>query len=428
MEFRHRRGENDEKASSLTKFSNGNSTEPDDQNTQHQHKEERDSDAITSTTEKYLLTDSSQLSSDAKLSTLTKSSTLSSFKKSSKRRSNLSKAGYGILCNAIAGLLILYVAIPIWFYSCPWLRQHIVFLTVLTIPPFLNLSNPDSFELYCPRNFYVESEPGLKLGAWYIPSINEPCDKNAPLTFAGHDPVVLYLHGNAGSRGGTHRVGLYKLLTSQAKVHVVAIDYRGYGDSSTIKMPTVAGLVHDAMAAYRKIRETVPNKRIIVWGHSLGTGVSTYLMANLTELKDLPAGLVLESPFDMLANAVKHNPMARLHRFMPFFEKVFVDSLNNHPATNFNSLEKSKLISPKLPIVILEAKDDLVIPFELSETLYQSFLEVRQGRPDKGPIDFVTFAREYGYGHKYIYTHPGLAQKMRIFFDEATSSTIDLNS
>ncbi|OQR72541.1 monoacylglycerol lipase ABHD12 isoform 1 [Tropilaelaps mercedesae] len=414
MELRQRRGEGSDENSTLLAESSPSSTER-ESSVPERPTEQRTKSALTA--------EQTPLSSSSPAATSTDSSPAKC-----KKRANLRKAGYGLLCNAVAGILILYVLIPIWFYSCPWLRQHVVFLSLISLPPFLNLSNPDSFGLYCPTNFYVESEPGLKLGTWYIPSTNVPCDRTAPLAFAGEDPVVLYLHGNAGTRGGTHRVGLYKLLTGKAKAHVVAVDYRGYGDSSRIKTPTVDGLVHDAMAVYRRIRETVPNKRIIVWGHSLGTGVSTYLLANLTKIRDLPAGLVLESPFDMLANAVKHNPMARLHRFMPFFEKVFVESLNNHPETNFNSLEKSRLISPRLPIVILEAKDDVVIPFELAERLYRSFVDFRQGRPDEGRIDFVTFAKEYGYGHKYIYTHPGLAEKMRAFFDQATSSAANLNS
>jgi len=39
------------------------------------------------------------------------------------------------------------------------------------------------------------------------------------------EPVILYMHGNAGSRGGSHRVELYTLLR-RMNYHVITFDYR----------------------------------------------------------------------------------------------------------------------------------------------------------------------------------------------------------
>lgn len=39
-----------------------------------------------------------------------------------------------------------------------------------------------------------------KDGNWYLS------------TFSSSNPVILYLHGNAGTRGGDHRVQLYKVI------------------------------------------------------------------------------------------------------------------------------------------------------------------------------------------------------------------------
>ena len=70
---------------------------------------------------------------------------------------------------------------------------------------------------------------------------------------ASTDTVVLYLHGNGSNRSHTHRsvhkvrntmivsprsvilvrVGMYKLLLSLG-YYVLAVDYRGYGDSTNI--------------------------------------------------------------------------------------------------------------------------------------------------------------------------------------------------
>ena len=39
-------------------------------------------------------------------------------------------------------------------------------------------------------------------------------------------PVMLYLHGNAGTRAAWHRVQLYKKMANM-NFHVFAFDYRG---------------------------------------------------------------------------------------------------------------------------------------------------------------------------------------------------------
>ena len=54
--------------------------------------------------------------------------------------------------------------------------------------------------------------------------------------------------------------------------HVLAIDYRGFGDSESF--PTEEGLVEDAKAAYRWMVENYVAYPHYIWGHSLGSGVA----------------------------------------------------------------------------------------------------------------------------------------------------------
>ena len=43
---------------------------------------------------------------------------------------------------------------------------------------------------------------------------------------SGGSPIVIYLHGNTGSRAREHRLHLYEVL-QQLNYHVIAFDYRG---------------------------------------------------------------------------------------------------------------------------------------------------------------------------------------------------------
>lgn len=78
--------------------------------------------------------------------------------------------------------------------------------------------------------------------------------------------ILIYLHGNSFDRTSPHRCELYRIL-SAIDLHVLALDYRGYGDSSG--RPTEDGVVADAKAIYDYARSLDPAKPIFVWGHSM---------------------------------------------------------------------------------------------------------------------------------------------------------------
>lgn len=172
--------------------------------------------------------------------------------------------------------------------------------------------------------------------------------------------IIFYLHGNSGSRAASHRVELYKLLR-ELGFHVIAFDYRSYGESTTIS-PTEGGLVRDAIAVYKYITNVTKNP-IYAWGHSLGTGVVSHTMA-LLERQNIhgPRLLVLESPFNNIRDEVREHPFARLFRSLPWFNYTIVDPLYE----NDLRFESDKHIAEfSQPILIIHAEDDLVVPFKL---------------------------------------------------------------
>ena len=63
--------------------------------------------------------------------------------------------------------------------------------------------------------------------------------------------------------------------------HIIALDYRGYGDSTGI--PTIDGVVHDVLHVFKVVRQVCPENPITLWGHSMGTGVALWTMKNLFE-------------------------------------------------------------------------------------------------------------------------------------------------
>ena len=73
------------------------------------------------------------------------------------------------------------------------------------------------------------------------------------------------------------RVGLYKKLLALG-YYVLAVDYRGYGDSSIIS-PTETSCVTDARAALAWLTAKLGDKvKVIIWGHSLGTAIASHMV------------------------------------------------------------------------------------------------------------------------------------------------------
>ena len=114
--------------------------------------------------------------------------------------------------------------------------------------------------------------------------------------------VVMVFHGNGESVVSVeHEVEQFH----QLGYAVMSWDYPGYGLSTDCQF-TQADLLADADTAYAWLAKQSGNKSIILYGHSIGTGLALYIAA-----KHPINGVLLVSPYDSLAN------VARDH--MPFF-------------------------------------------------------------------------------------------------------------
>lgn len=93
------------------------------------------------------------------------------------------------------------------------------------------------------------------------------------------------------------------LVGLSKKSHVITFDYRGFGNSSKA-IPTEQTLRIDAHSVYNYvIRKGVDPSRIVLVGHSLGSGVATDLAFNLARDKVPCRGLVLVSGYASIADA-----------------------------------------------------------------------------------------------------------------------------
>jgi uncharacterized protein len=160
----------------------------------------------------------------------------------------------------------------------------------------------------------------------------------------GDKPVVIYFHGNGeiASRALRHR------KVSADGTGVVALSYRGYMGSTG--SPTEDGLLRDAEAAWGFATSRWPTSPVVLWGHSLGSGVAVALAA-----RHPVARVILEAPFSSTVDvAALRFPIVPVRWLM---------------LDQFRSDQRIEAVHA--PLLILHGDQDWVIPIRFGERLFK---------------------------------------------------------
>ncbi|KAL1673434.1 Alpha/Beta hydrolase protein [Schizophyllum commune] len=291
--------------------------------------------------------------------------------------SGLGKLLVGVVA-AYAGAVLLL--------SIPFFQGHVLYLNKIKLPFFARFDMPEKYGLAPNKtlNFKLHTPDGEKLGAWFIladpyqrahPSLSAPRDWDTDVPAALRTyPTILFFHGNAATRAFPARLQHYIMFSSRLAANVLAIDYRGFADSTGT--PEEEGLTTDAYEAWCWLTKNGARPQdIVVIGHSLGTGVTARLGVVLERAGVKPRGLVLMSPFSSIAEVVKTYsilgfiPLMRPLSYIPGATNL-IGRLIVH---RFDTLcAVSDLTSAD--IVIAHSENDLDIPHTHSATLFEAFL------------------------------------------------------
>jgi hypothetical protein len=175
------------------------------------------------------------------------------------------------------------------------------------------------------ENIKINTQDGNMLSGWLV--------KSSKLK---KSPLVIYFGGNAEE--------VSHMIRESDKFNewsLSLINYRGYGLSSG--RPSEINLFDDAAAIYDYYarREDIDNKKIVVMGRSLGSGVAVYLGTNRPV-----EGVILVTPYDSMTNLARSN-----YPFLP------VSLILKH---RFDSISRAQEI--RIPMLALVAGNDTTIP------------------------------------------------------------------
>jgi len=334
--------------------------------------------------------------------------------------------GFSKLRALLALVTLIYIVSPIVFKYSTFIQRSFLFMNHVNTQYYFNLSFPEQLGIKCARTLRLHnnldtSRERVELGTWHIlpesrlPHCTTSNEDNRTFiedqsAFNDDRPIVLYIHGNGGTRAGSHRGQLYRRLAYEQDCHIITFDYRGYGDSTYLQ-PTTSGLSLDAKFMYQWLvnQPNVTRERVVLWGHSLGTAVAVRMVADLPpELR--PGKLILEAPFDSVANAIANHPFSAPFRLIPYFEHFFVDPIENAPELNFDSASRIGDIT-STQIMILHAEDDGIIPYKLGYNLYKRAVDVLSD----AKVKFISISGTFGLGHKHICNHEETMTKVKKF-------------
>ena len=186
----------------------------------------------------------------------------------------------------------------------------------------------------------VMSSDSIELSTWVIP----PADSAPALGL-----WVLVCHGNAGNISLKMRQDWSRALIAEG-VGIVSFDYRSYGASDDGPLDEEA-LYRDAQSVYDWMVHArgIEPSHIVIYGHSLGSGVATHLAAY-----NEAAGLILEGAYTSVPDVG-----AARYSWLPI--KLLAGE-------RFESLQRIDSIA--MPKLMMHASDDQVIPFAFGQQLF----------------------------------------------------------
>lgn len=231
-------------------------------------------------------------------------------------------------------------------------------------PRPLNGTTPHQYGLNRYQEVSFPASDGVTVTGWWIEHPGKDPQR----------PVLLYCHGNAAN---------LSLLSEVSKIFydfgfdALLIDYRGYGNSQKAPL-TEESVGRDASSAYQWLRARgIPENRIILWGHSLGSSVAAKLATQAH-----PAGLILEGAFPSI-QAVARDKYPWL-LILPFMieDKFDTEKYVAHRAC---------------PLLEFHAERDTIIPIKMGEKVFEKAVGPKEWVvvKDTDHNDFPSVAYQY---------------------------------
>ncbi|PBP16793.1 Glycylpeptide N-tetradecanoyltransferase [Diplocarpon rosae] len=311
------------------------------------------------------------------------------------------KKAYLLLFASIALYSVALIAV-----TNPWVQRHVIYVHKLHTAWWVDINKPEQFGFaknqITPFNF--STPDGETIYAWHVMPLGlyakheyeilqqpsgcaEDITNTKAFQLLKNDPdarliincksLQLLVSSNAGTVAQGWRTDSYRSLSdgSSSNIHILAIDYRGFGLSSG--SPTERGVITDGVAAVNWAMHVaqVPPERIVIVGQSLGTAVTSAVVEHFAEQGADFAGVVLVAGFMSISSLLTQYsilgfvpilaPFGRHPALQRLLASFVVDEWpSERRIANFARLSR------RMRLFIVHSKDDPEIPWTQSEGLF----------------------------------------------------------
>ncbi|WP_269619905.1 alpha/beta hydrolase [Zhongshania sp. BJYM1] len=206
------------------------------------------------------------------------------------------------------------------------------------------------------RDVRFSTADGGEVHGWWLPA------KDKALA------TVLFAHGNAENIS-THLASVYWL--PERHINVLLIDYRGYGESPGY--PSVKGAQADIVGAldWLSIKSDQADLPLVVLGQSIGASLAGVAVARTHENYPNLAGVILDAGF------TGYGDIAKKVAAGSWLTWLFQYPANWAMPQGDDLVDEIANISP-LPLMLIHGRQDLVVPYSHSETLFAAAKQAKQ--------------------------------------------------
>jgi len=161
-------------------------------------------------------------------------------------------------------------------------------------------------------------------------------------------PLLLYLHG---ARRNVEACASRIRQMRDLGFSVLAVDYRGFGQSSD-ELPSEPAVYEDARAAWAWLGREHPGASRYIFGHSLGGAIAVQLASEVSDAR----GLIVEGTFTSIPDVFQSFKWG----WLPVTGLI---------TQRFDSASKIERV--KVPVLVVHGSSDSLIRPELGRALYE---------------------------------------------------------
>ena len=161
--------------------------------------------------------------------------------------------------------------------------------------------------------------------------------------------LMIFCHGNGCDIGSMQYT--LNAFAGRLNIYIISFEYPSYG-LCTAPSPNQDTINKHADRTFDFVRDTLrwPTERILIYGHSIGSGAACYLASTRSI-----AALILQSPYTAIRNLVREKA------------GIFSYLIGSRSWDNLDAMQKIHC-----PVLFIHGQDDTLIPSNHSRVLYDA--------------------------------------------------------